>query len=87
MSSQIFLEISEIFVLCWGPEPGFLCTQQLLQSTALAMVWITQLWLERICRAGLPSQGICGVLKQILVFPSVVWQQVCWGQQLCLSDQ
>ena len=43
--------------------------------------------LERICQAGLPSQGICGVLKLILVFPSVVWQQFCWGQQLCRSDQ
>ena len=31
MSSQLFLEISESFVLCWGPEPGFLCTQQLSQ--------------------------------------------------------
>ena len=39
-----------------------------LHSTALAIVWITQLCLERICQAGLPSQGICGVLKQILVF-------------------
>ena len=34
-----------------------------LHSTALAMVWITQLCLERICRAGLPSQGICRSLK------------------------
>ena len=40
--------------------------------------------LERSCQAGLPSQGIYGVLKLISVFPSVVWQQFCWGQQLCL---
>ena len=43
-----------------------------LHSTALSMVWITQLCLERICQAGLPSQGICRVLKMISVFPSVV---------------
>ena len=44
-------------------------------STALTIVWITQLCLERICQAGLPSQEICGVLKLISVVPSVVWQQ------------
>ena len=37
--------------------------------------------------AKLVYQGICRVLKLISVFPSVVWQQFCWGQQLCLSDQ
>ena len=31
MGSQLFLEISESFVLCWGAQPGFLCTQQLSQ--------------------------------------------------------